>query len=192
MHNAVKESYFDNGTLAFGYNRTYENGRLIKEEVFNPNGEVTRTTINSYNSADELIESTVSSKTITSKTIIEYDEAGRIKKKETLTTAKADRRFSSEDPSPGRIVIKYNEKGFEIERLNYSESGTLILRQTSGFDERGKQSELVFYKSDGEVESKQVFEYDEHGNRVKTILVTVSPKGEVQYSVLEQRTISYY
>jgi len=112
---------------------------------------------------------------------------------ETLTTLKDVGRFNSEDPAPGRVVVKYNEKEFEIERLNYSESGRLIRRQTSSFDERGKQIEHIVYKADGaEVESKQVYEYDEHGNRIKTISVTVSPKGEVQYSILEQRTISYY
>ncbi len=192
MHNVIKESYFDNGLLRFTYNRTYAKGKLVKVEASNSNGEVTSTTLNSYDSTGKLVESTVSSKTITSKTAIEYDEAGWMKKKETLTTSKDDGRFSSDDPAPGRIVIKYNEKEFEIERLNYSESGTLIRRQTSSFDERGKQSELVFYKADGEIESKNVYEYDEHGNRVKTISVTVSSKGEVQNSVLEQRTISYY
>lgn len=192
MRNVIKESYFDNGVLKFYYNRTYEKGRLIKEGAFNSSGEVTRITLNSYNSEGKLVESTLSSRSILSKTIIEYGEAGWMKKKETLTTAKGGGRFSSEDPAPGRVVIKYNEKGLEIERLNYSVSGTFIRRQTSSFDERGKQSELVFYKADGEVESKQVYEYDEYGNRIKTISVTVSPKGEVQYLILEQRTISYY
>jgi antitoxin component YwqK of YwqJK toxin-antitoxin module len=192
MHNIVKESYFDNGSLAFVYNRTYEKGKLIKEEVSNSSGEVTRITLNSYNSQGKLAESTISSKSISSKTIIEYDEAGWMKKKETLTLAKDRGRFSSDDPSPGRVVIKYNVKGLEIERLNYSESGMLIRRQTSSFDVQERQTELVFYKANGEVESKRVYEYDEHGNRIKTTLVTVSPNGQVQYSTFEQRIISYY
>lgn len=192
LGNAVKESYFDNGSLAFSYNRIYENGRLVNEEVLNPNGAVISTTWNSYNSSGNLVESTVISKAITSKTTIQYDETGRMKRKETLTTAKDGHVFNSEDPAPGRIVILYNENGLEIERSNYSASGTLIRRQTSTLNERGKPSETVSYKANGEVENRLVYKYDEHGNPVETSSVTLSPKGELQYSVLEQRTISYY
>ena len=115
-----------------------------------------------------------------------------MKSKETITTRKGSR-GGSEDAPPGRVLIKYNEKGLEIESLYYSESGAFLRRQTSGFDGRGLLTETVTYKADGSVESRRIYEYDSNGNRTKTISATVSETGEkTRYLLLERRTISYY
>ncbi len=165
---------------------------MVNAKTVKPDGMVVSTTRNVYSSSGKLTESIVVSENTTSKTIVEYDEAGLIKSKETVTTRKGNRVGSEDEAPPGRVLIKYNEKGFEIERLNYSESGALLRRQTSGFDGRGLLTETVSYKANGAVENRQLYEYDAHGNRTKTISAIVSETGERQYLVLERRTISYY
>jgi hypothetical protein len=191
--NAVKEKRFDKDSLAFSHNRTYENGKLITEETFDANGAIIGSTRNSYNGSGKLVESTINSKTINSKITIQYDNAGWMKRKETLTTvAKDEGVFSSHEPNPGRVVIVYNEKGHEVERIVYSVSETLVRRNTSSYSEQGNLSEIIDYRANGEVESKLVYEYDQHGSLVKRSLVKLTPAGEMKHSIIEQRIISYY
>lgn len=197
--NAIKESYFDNGSLRSVSTKTYENGRLTKEIVLKPDGSLLSTTRNIYNRDGKLTETNISGETLTIKTILEYDQTGSIISKEVITAYKdnkADQRgvrvYRSHDPTPGRIFITYNKKGFQTEELHYSESGLLTRRHTSIYDDAGKLIETTFYKANGEVESKRVYEYDGHGNLVKTSAPSISTTGEPRYLVLEQRIITYY
>lgn len=189
--NVVEERYFDNGSLRFISTKIYENRKLVDAKTVKPDGKLFSTTRNVYSSSGKLIESIVVSENTTSKTTVRYDETGLIKSKETVTTRKGNR-IGSEDAPPGRVLIKYNQKGFEIERLDYSESGALLRRQTSGFDGRGLPTETIFYKEDGTVEDRRIYEYDTHRNLIKTIFAAVSENGETRYLVWEQRIISYY
>jgi antitoxin component YwqK of YwqJK toxin-antitoxin module len=190
--NVIKERNFDNGSLRFISTNTYENGRLINVEVLNPDGAIMSTTQNRYNSLGKLVESIVISKTISSKTTIEYDEAGWMKSKETVTTTKDNSRLSSHEPTPGRIVIRYSEKGLETESLHYSELGMLKSRQTLTYNEQRRLSESIFYKANGEIERRWIYEYDEYGNLVKTSWVILLPTGETKYLMIGRRTIKYF
>ncbi len=192
LGNVVEERYFDNGSLRAVANRTYKNGRLIKQIVLKPNGSLLSTTINVYNEGGKLTETNMIAETVTIKTTIEYDETGAMKTKEVNTIYKDNRVFRSHDPVPGRLVITYNKKGLETEKLQYSESGDLTYRQIFSYDEAGKLIEFASYKANGVVEGRRIYEYDGYGNRVKTSSAVVSPKGEIRYLILEQRIINYW
>ncbi len=197
--NAIKESYFDNGSLRSVSTKTYENGKLIKAVVLKPDGSLLSTTRNVYDGDGKLTETNINGETLIIKTTIEYDQTGSIKSKEVITTYKdneADQRgvrvYRSHDPTPGRVFTTYNKKGFQTEELQYSESGLLTRKHTSIYDEAGKLIETTFYKANGDVESKRVYEYDGHGNLVKTSAPSISTTGELRYLILEQRIITYY
>lgn len=197
--NAIKESYFDNGSLRSVSTKTYENGRLIKAVVLKPDGSLLSTTQNVYNQDGKLTETIMSGETFIIKTVIDYNSTGSIKSKAVITAykgSKADQKgvrvYRSHDPTPGRIVTTYNKNGLQIEELQYSESELLTRRHTSDYNAAEKLIETTSYGASGEVTSKRVYEYDGYGNLIKTSAPAVSAAGEPQYLVLEQRVITYY
>ncbi len=192
LGNIVEEHFFDKGSLRTVTNKTYENGRLVKQIVLKPDSSLLSTTSNVYNKDGKLIETNMIAETVTIKTAIEYDETGAIKTKEENTVYKDNRIFRSHEPIPGKVFIIYNNQGRETEKLRYSESGALTYRQTFNYDKAGKLIEFAFYKANGEVADKRIYEYDGYGNRIKTSSVVVSSKGEVRHLIEEQRIINYW
>ncbi len=196
--NVIKERFFENDSLKTVFDKIYENGKLIKIIGFKPDGSLLSTTQNVYNRAGKLIETHLSGENLTIKTTTEYDETGAMKTKEVITVYKDNgnhknrRIISSHDPTPGRLFITYNKKELETGRIQYSETGGIIYKQTLSYDDSGRLAEFIYYKATGEVESRLIYEYDGYGNRIKTSSAAVSPIGEVRYLTLEERVIKYW
>ncbi len=66
-------------------------------------------------------------------------------------------------------IIKFNEKGDEIEINNYNSNseGSLFYKVINKYDETGNRIEENWYKSDGSLDRKYIYKYDEKGNIIE-------------------------
>jgi antitoxin component YwqK of YwqJK toxin-antitoxin module len=192
--NIVEETYYDRSVLAGSIKRDFDGRRLLKEtKTWRDSG--TRTTINTYNKAGDLLRTQIDDASISSNTTFDYYPNGKILSKDQVTVPKVGgRRQGSEDtPNPGRVLEKYDSNGNQIERYIYDAKGSPYLTQLSSYDTQGRPIELVEKSSLGPMYSRDVvYEYDSRGNRITDRCRKTTETGEVKLFLAARKIITYY
>lgn len=192
--NVISELYYDKGVRVRTVTRVFEAGRPIKEVATSGDGDA-RTTIHAYNKAGDLMLTTIDDASFTSTTTIEYHNNGKRRSKDQVTVAKVSRtrRYSENDPSPGRILEKYDTKGNLTEHFIYDEKGDLYLSQLTSYDDLGRPIRLVETSRLGEMYNRDlVYEYDSYGNQIRAFCRKVTASGEVKLFPEQKKIITYY
>jgi len=192
--NIVEETYYDHGVLAGSIKRDFDGRRLLKETK-NWRDSGTRTTINTYNKAGDLLRTQIDDASISSTATIDYYPNGKMLSRDQLTVAKAGGppQDSEATPIPRRSLEKYDSNGNQIERYIYDDKGALYLTQLSSYDTQGRPIELVEKSSLGPMYSRDVvYEYDPDGNRITDRCRKTTETGEVKLFLAARKIITYY
>jgi hypothetical protein len=192
--NVIKDAHFENGVLAWTITRIFDGVRLLKGISKWNDGHV-RTILNTYDKAGKLVLTNIDDASVTSTTVIEYHDNGKIRSKDQVAIAKVGgkRQSSEASPKPGRILEKYDIRGDPRERYAYDEKGDLYLTRLSTYDELGRQTRLVEMSRLGPMYNRDlVYKLDSRGNRIAAFCRNVAANGEVKLFPSEKRIITYF
>ena len=150
----VRDSGLDN------YERVYDaNGNKIKETLFYEDGEVQETNTFTYNSFNQVIEST------------NYDGAGRLRTKTSFGYNENQKlikiyEVGSDGNQNTSTVFNYNEDGKKSEELVYDYTNQLDYKLVFTYKD-GKKSEEARYDYNNELVEKTFYTYNSNGNLVE-------------------------
>lgn len=139
----------------------YENGYLIEEINFEPNGSLSYRISYKYDNTGNILEETF------------YNSASNVwARRETYKYDNKNNKIEWIDYlSDGTISLrsthKYNEGGNEIEQNRYSSDGSLLDKWIFKHDEKGNVIELYDYEPDGSLDRTFLKQYDEKGNKIE-------------------------
>jgi len=192
--NIISSINYEDGRPDSSVTRRFAGSKLL-EEIWSGNAFFGgRAMVNAYDTARNIVMTTIEDASITSKTTYEYYDNGKLRVKDEVTTAKPGGRpqGSEDSPNPGRRLEKYDRNGRQVERYIYAADGSLHLTQLSIWDDLGRQIRLIETSRDRKYDRDIVYEYDSHNQLIKQSCRKTTANGEIQLFPAEKRIITYY
>ena len=156
-----------------------DNGRMVKETVYDDEGNVSSVTELTYDSNGRMVENIYKDESGEIQSIFkfEYDESGNLLKIIDGTLVETCV-YDSEnvlteivgvDTETGAVNYKriYDSDGNMVKYISYDSNGSVSRTTEYVYDSMGKMTKSVDYDSAGEMEWEQVCKYDKNGNLIE-------------------------